>query len=443
MRNPYIVGRWVSGTNHYGRDRLLQFLLENDNHAIWVVGTRRMGKTSLLRQLEFLTLDRDDELVPLVWDIQGCESAEDLDYELSFTLEGVAERFTPFGVDIQSLQEQSAPRILRTLTRALHRQNRRLLLLIDEAEVLIEIGRQNPGVLARLRQAMQEPWQRTVITSTKRLLKLNEPTFHNNTSPFLFGFQMVNLWSLDVQSAQDLVLQTQREQVMDVPAALVDEVLVQTNRHPYLIQYLCHRLFEADGPDRGQLRPIRDEDMDADNLLSSFFQVDFQHLTTLERRILLAIAEDVVSTNTILATKIPDLDPGRINNFLYGLNKLGYVRRIYGQWTVGNEYLRRWIQNNLTWLSTQLESDLSDINVESMLSMGRRSEIAYLRSESERLQAQLGLLQEASTMGDTSLSPAEFAQQIEATRHHLAMINREMKDVVNTDLIGQLMSSPA
>jgi hypothetical protein len=230
---------------------------------------------------------------------------------------------------------------------------------------------------------------------------------------------------------------------MDVPAALVDEVLVQTNRHPYLIQYLCHRLFEADGPDRGQLRPIRDEDMDADNLLSSFFQVDFQHLTTLERRILLAIAEDVVSTNTILATKIPDLDPGRINNFLYGLNKLGYVRRIYGQWTVGNEYLRRWIQNNLTWLSTQLESDLSDINVESMLSMGRRSEIAYLRSESERLQAQLGLLQEASTMGDTSLSPAEFAQQIEATRHHLAMINREMKDVVNTDLIGQLMSSPA
>lgn len=444
MRNPYIVGRWVTGSNHYGRNRLIQFLLENENPAIWIVGTRRMGKTSLLRQLEFLTLKEDEELVPLFWDIQGCESAEDLSYELTFTLEGVAERFTPYGVDVRTLEDKSAPFILRTLTRALHRQNRRLLLLIDEAEVLLEIGRNNPALLARLRQAMQEPWQRTIMTSTKLLLRLNEGEYTANTSPFLFGFQMVNLWSLDTQAAQQLVLQGQQpEKAMEVSPALVDEILVQTNRHPYLIQHLCQRLFESDEMGQGRLRPIDSEDMDVDNLLSGFFDVDFQHLTTYERRILLAIAEDVVSSDSLLATKLPDLDPGRISNFLYGLNKLGYLRRIYGQWTVGNEFLRRWIQDNLGRLSTQIESDLSDISVESMLTIGRRSEIAYLRAESERLEAVLLDLQASAAAGTSIQPPAELAQQIEATRQQLVGITREMKEVVNTDLIGRLMGALA
>ena len=47
MRNPYIVGRWVRGHHHYGRHRLIDHLLNMPDTAIWMVGTRRMGKTSM------------------------------------------------------------------------------------------------------------------------------------------------------------------------------------------------------------------------------------------------------------------------------------------------------------------------------------------------------------------------------------------------------------
>ncbi len=438
MRNPYIVGRWVTGVNHYGRERLTQFLLEIDNPATWVVGTRRMGKTSLLRQLEWLTELEDSELVPLFWDLQGCENAGDLAYELVFTLESLAERFAPFGIDPGALEDKPVAIILRTLSRALSRHGKRLFLLIDEAEVLIEIGQKDPAVLGQLRKAMQEPWQRTIITSTKLLSRLNEVEGAGITSPFLFGFHPVNLWSLDPTAAQALVVQSQSPVVLTVPSSQVDDVLVHTNRHPYLVQYLCQHLFESNDDGTGYLRPITPEDTEPDHLLSGFFAVDFQHLTAIERRILLAVARETVIADKDLYANLGDLGPGRINTFLYGMNKLGYVRRIYGQWTVGNEFLRRWVQQNLDQLETQVESSLSDVNMEIMLTRGRTLEIAYLRAESNRLQNGLLALQDEAASGVSSLSSQDLARAIESQRQELSAVSREMKDVVNSDLIAKL-----
>ncbi len=438
MRNPYIVGRWVTGANHYGRQRLTQYLLEIDNPATWVVGTRRMGKTSLLRQLEWLTGLEDSHLVPLFWDLQGCESAADLADELVFTLEGAAERFAPFGIASSDLEGKDVAFILRSLSRSLYRQGKKLLLLIDEAEVLIEIGHREPAVLGKLRKAMQDPSQRTIITSTKLLTKLNEPDRTGNTSPFLFGFHPVNLWSLDPQAAQELVTQAHNDAPLAILASQVDDILVHTNRHPYLVQYLCHQLFEVDDKSHGHLREIRPQDVEPDHLLAGFFQVDFQHLSPTERRILLTVARSVVLSDKDLYANLPDMEPGRINNFLYGMNKLGYVRLVYGQWTVGNEFLRRWVQENLGQLETQIESSLSDSHMEAMLTQGRTLEIAYLREESERLQNQLRALQDMAASGGSSLSPQELARQIETQRQQMAAVSREMKDVVNSDLIAKL-----
>ena len=77
MRVPYVVGRWVRGANHYGRQRLIDYVLSIEDNTVWIVGTRRIGKTSLLRQIEFLTVD-DPSYVPLFWDLQGCETSANL-----------------------------------------------------------------------------------------------------------------------------------------------------------------------------------------------------------------------------------------------------------------------------------------------------------------------------------------------------------------------------
>ena len=43
MRNPYIVGRWLKGNDHYGRHKLMEHLLTTTDQAIWLVGTRRIA----------------------------------------------------------------------------------------------------------------------------------------------------------------------------------------------------------------------------------------------------------------------------------------------------------------------------------------------------------------------------------------------------------------
>ena len=92
MSNPYIVGGWVSGALHYGRRGLISHLLEGPNHALWVVGTRRVGKTSLLRQIEALTLTHP-QYVPLYVDLQGISTRAEFNQELHYALDEVAARF--------------------------------------------------------------------------------------------------------------------------------------------------------------------------------------------------------------------------------------------------------------------------------------------------------------------------------------------------------------
>jgi len=316
MRNPYIAGRWVRGVNHYGRQRLLNYLLDEPNGtncaATWLVGTRRMGKTSMLRQLEFLSNRPDSNLVPLFWDFQGCETPQEFSEELFFAIEEVEERFDTHGIQVENLEGQGAIKILRTLNRALRKSNKALFLLIDEAEVLLEIGSQDPQWLARFRKTLQSDYIYTLITSTKLLSQLNHMSESWNTSPFLLGFNLVNLWSLDPDSAVDLVCQRQVEHTeIDIPGPVIEEILTHTNNHPYLTQYLCHKLFEDGKGGRGRLREIRDDDLVPDQLVEGFFQIDFGQLTNIERRILLTVAQLSVANEADLLTALNDEHPER------------------------------------------------------------------------------------------------------------------------------------
>ena len=145
MRIPYVVGRWVSDRNHYGRQRLFAYLRDTSDAALWIVGARRIGKTSLLRQLEFLAHASDSAYVPLFWDMQGCENSGDLSMELYMALEDTAQHFAPHGIVVSELEGQDALVILRRVTRTLGSAGKRLLLLIDEAEALLAIARAEPA----------------------------------------------------------------------------------------------------------------------------------------------------------------------------------------------------------------------------------------------------------------------------------------------------------
>lgn len=428
MRIPYVVGRWVRGRNHYGRERLTEHLLQAPDSAIWLLGTRRMGKTSMLKQLEMVTEMPGSHFVPLFWDMQGCEGTRDLSEELYYALMDVADRFARYGLDVNSFGGQDALLTLRTIARTLKEQGKQLLLLVDEAEVLINVARQDPAWVGRLRRAMQDHRVRTVMTSTKLLAELNRLNSEWSTSPFLFGFNLVNLTKLEEAPARALVRQLQGDEEVLAADGVVDDVLIHTNGQPYLIQYLCQRLFETDADGHGHLRSVREEDLATDHILNGFFQNDFQHLTKTERRLLLAVAELTIAKERELMVVLNDLPPRKIQMYLYGLERLGYLRQVFGQWAVGNEFLRRWVMDNHDELVKRLGSATDDNIHETMLEIGREHEVRFLRDEIARLEAELEKTDAAAAKatGDELVRLLDIAAHL---RREIARLRKELASI--------------
>lgn len=340
MRNPYVIGSYVTGNNHYGRHELIDFLLHGEGRAYWVVGNRRIGKTSLLRELERLAL-AGDRLVPLVWDMQGCNSFAALGRYLADAVRDSAARFEAFGLPEAVFQEEDALALLSALRRQAMRVGRELLLLCDETEVLINIARQEPEAMQRLHaQLTGGAGLRVVATSTHRIYLLHDVCRDWPTSSFLAGFDMSRtLGSLEQAAAEALIIQAQApadEQVAATPET-VTAICEATNNHPFLLQMLCARLFEA-----GALRPPAEEDLQVDSSLAGFFAYDFRQLTDTDRGLMLAVYRMGEAHPAALVAE-HGAGLAELNQRLYNLVTLGYLRRVDGRIAPGNAFLANWL----------------------------------------------------------------------------------------------------
>ncbi len=287
MKNPFIAGSWVRGENFFGRKSLLKEILEGNRNYVWVAGTRRLGKTSLLKQIEYLTQQGvyADKYISLFWDLQGSQDLNGLKDGLLESVEDAEDRFEDIGVDIDELEGQDVFGILRILKRKAKEENLKLLILCDESEELINIEKNNPEALPKLRRVFQQGGNiYTVLTATKRLSQL-ERTTNPDTSPFLHGFiPPTYLTRLESQEAEKLI------QLGRFENGVVKEIMEKTDNHPYLIQLICKRLFEG-----ADLKNVIEE-ISTDDMVSHFFSADFQYLLPKEKEILLHILQNDKTT---------------------------------------------------------------------------------------------------------------------------------------------------
>ncbi len=388
MSNPYIVGGWVSGALHYGRRGLISHLLDGPNNALWVVGTRRIGKTSLLRQIEALTLTHV-QYVPLFVDLQGISTRSEFNQELHYALEEVSERFAALGIDVASLAQEDEFGLLRSLRRQLMAEGRTLLLLIDETEALIGIGQADSTFLQRLRKIfLAGDGIRVIMVSTKILLQLNEQAAAWTTSPFLNGFAPRNLTALDPVAASLLIRQSQSPTPVTASEQVINSIRDETGDHPYLIQMICQRLWQEDN----SLRELTPADLVVDDMLAGFFEHDYKYLTAGERRIVLAVSRAGVMSESDLPAATGLSEPETVG-FVFGLIKLGYLRVVYNQLAVGNQLLDTWIQQNRPRLELQVSSAVSDSSSQRMLETGRREEMRLIQEQLALLRANLAELE--------------------------------------------------
>lgn len=296
--NPFVIGQWVRGEKFFGREDLMAELLEGSRTAVWIAGLRRMGKTSLLREIERRVLQNArSPYLPVYWDMEGASDDATLRESLLAALDETSGRFAAEA----DWEKTNTSELLRKIQQAARLQQKTLLLLCDEVEALLAVAQDDPHVLARLRRVMQgSEGMRCLITATRRLARL-ETLDATETSPFLHGFTPpLYLPPLRENECQALLRQGGFSEPLQA------ELYRLSGGHPFLIQVLAKRMLEFDDLEEAF------SSMQHDDALLSFFRVDYQTLQPVEQALLRRCAQsDLASsetaTNTVSRTALQTL----------------------------------------------------------------------------------------------------------------------------------------
>lgn len=338
---PYVVGQWVRGDRFYGRRTQIAEILDGNRNCIWLLGTRRIGKTSLLKQIEHIAdTSADRRYFPIFWDFQGAETPQELHLNFADAILDADERLERIGIGVEEVEAEDLFVSMERLRRRLRAEKLQLLLLCDEVEELIKLHRQDPSLLRKLRHAMQSrEGIRTVLASTIRLWALAE--HKEDTSPFLHGFTPpLYIERLTDAETRALIEQShlgpeERPQLAD---GVVEEIREHCNNHPYLVQLVCKRYLETGGLEEATDRVA------TDRMVSYFFSVDFDMLSDTECQIIQAMVGSPESTFNSIQEQL-SLGSDALEGTLARLENLGFIRRNEEQQVVlANYFFRRWLQ---------------------------------------------------------------------------------------------------
>jgi hypothetical protein len=267
--NPYATGRPLGPGSpvFFGRDDLFDFVRENlgelgQENILVLVGQRRMGKTSLLRQLpdhlgeEYLPVFLDGQalgfeggvaglLYDIALEIVEALASKGIDGEPP-TLDDLAERPT------RAFEKQFLPQVVQAL------DGRVLLLLFDEFEELemrAQGGELSPTVFSYLRHLMQHGRNLAFLfAGTHRLEDLTA-----NYWSILFNIALYRrVGTLDAGAARRLIVEPVQGYGLVYDDLAVDKMLRVTGGHPYFLQLLCYALVNLHNRERRNYLTVED-----------------------------------------------------------------------------------------------------------------------------------------------------------------------------------------
>ncbi len=244
--NPYIAGSPVrAAAMFYGRDELMQRIqgLVHKN-SFMIHGDRRIGKTSLLLQLQKNLAELESEsyrFYPAFLDLQGVRE-EDLfhhmmaelliqagDWEIS--LDGLS-----FREEAEGYQSRHFSKDIKKLIQRLNQANAKhvvVVLLVDEVDVLNEFGEKTNQ---KLRGIFMKDFAEHLSCVMAGIHLKKE--WESSGSPWYNFFEEIPVTPFDEAYARDLILEPVKGIFKYKPNA-VDLIIRQTACHPYLIQKVC------------------------------------------------------------------------------------------------------------------------------------------------------------------------------------------------------------
>jgi hypothetical protein len=247
LRDPLFVGRQDLA------QQLGEALLRNRRPTFFLSGERRMGKSSVLKQLPDLL---GSQYLPIFYDLQTTGIASSTAALLAALAEKIYDLLTVRGLLLKKLeydqlredQRQNEAvvyhrfgRWLKDVEQLLERENRILLLAFDEFEKLEEAG-----VKGHIDLTLLLDWLRSTIQNRPRIALLfsgvkSVGEMGTNWSGYFVNVETLKVSFLHPAEAERLI----RQPVANFPGdhifsdEVVDAIIQATGCHPFLIQALC------------------------------------------------------------------------------------------------------------------------------------------------------------------------------------------------------------
>lgn len=394
--NPYIAGNPISGGNgFFGRSDILrevmQVLRHPQHNAIVLYGQRRIGKTSVLYQLE-QQLAAAQEFTPVYFDLQdkADKSLSQVLAELAQKIAHVVGLAAPdtalFDAEGEYFRQQFLPQAAT---------QRELVLLFDEFDVL-DSPQQNQAGQAFF------PYLRRWMADIKRVhfvfvIGRRPEDLSINTIATFKGVRATRVSRLSPENAAKVVRQSEQNGSLTWSPEAVAQVWVWAQGHPYLTQLLCSVVWEQvdeaeDNPAPATAKQV-DEAVDvASQQGANAFYWIWEGLPPAERVVMAAMAE--VPEEVITSDRLEEaLNQSGVRLIVSQLKvapdtlvEWDVLQPIQGGYRFTVPLLRRWVVKNRPLRRVKEDLDRLDPLAEDLFRTGQRF---YGLGQLDRAKAQL------------------------------------------------------
>lgn len=284
--SPYEVASPVVGNRFFGRAYELRRILSTQETNTVILGIRRIGKTSLLREVERVLNSRKGSTTYAYYiDCSEVAYADDFIRE-------VVRRLHPQEMVRLDVHEKYVFWFPNFLERMKRRHGRRLVFLLDEFDYLIAHAQENAELLGNLRSSSMKGVCQFVIAGYRE----TRDALNNQQSPFYNFAHSLQLTEFLTQDAAELIAKPMDHLGVTIKNKdeIVKRIIGETGGHPNLIQYYCSVLLAK--LDKTGRREIATDDLidvynDASfrrHLIDSFIE----NTTNLEKAIVYALLLD-------------------------------------------------------------------------------------------------------------------------------------------------------
>lgn len=258
--NPYIEREVYDRSSFYDREELVRIIvqwIQGEAPGTWLIlhGQRRVGKTSLLKHLQFEILPQMPSVLPVFITLQSLSSlnpqglcrliAQDVYNALQYELPKQLSREEP----------------MEWLTRSLHKAARRfggqLLIMMDEFDILLKDDCQphfNSNIFLNLRAVMKElPTVSWILVIQD--ITFNEPERWRSAGPlFQEAIKKLAIPQFDEDWALKLMIEPMENCDLKYENSQIPKSIFKlTSGNPYLIKLICYQLVNRIRPQRTKI----------------------------------------------------------------------------------------------------------------------------------------------------------------------------------------------